>query len=79
MQQAGDEHDMVLPVIEIVGSDANTVGGLLYKTYFSGSKNVRNKINVNPFFWPQKGTFSDFLSVFHHYDRPNFHYDRSDR
>ncbi|RHO74940.1 hypothetical protein DW083_02135 [Parabacteroides sp. AF48-14] len=52
-------------------------GGLLYKTYFSGSKGIRNKINVNPLFGPQKGTFSPFLSVFNNYDRPLCHCDRA--
>ena len=52
-------------------------GGLLYKTFFSGSKNIRNKTNVNPLFRPQKGTFSPFLSVSSNYDRPLCHYDRA--
>ena len=54
-------------------------GGLLYKTYFFGSKDIRNSINVNPLFRPQKGTFSSFLSVFPNYDRPLCHYDRANR
>ncbi|RDU48572.1 hypothetical protein DWU89_13590 [Parabacteroides acidifaciens] len=37
--------------------------GLLYKTYFSVSKGIRNQINVNPLFRHQKGTFCSFPAI----------------
>ncbi|MBC8603292.1 hypothetical protein H8784_16385 [Parabacteroides acidifaciens] len=46
--------------------------GLLYKTLFLPSEEVRNQINVNPLFSRQKGAFSSFPEVFCREVNPHF-------
>ncbi len=53
-------------VFAITRKRACDVGGLLYKTHFFGSKDIRNKTNVNQLCSCQKGAFSYDQALYRH-------------